>query len=75
MCYGKVLELIPNHVYAWYKRASSYIKQKNVESSLASLKRAIEIDKKYIELVKQDKDFESLRNDERFKALISNKNT
>jgi hypothetical protein len=34
------------------------------------LKKAIEIDKEYIESAKEDKDFESIRNDERFKALI-----
>jgi tetratricopeptide (TPR) repeat protein len=74
MCYNKVLKLYPNHVHAWYKRASSNIKQKNVENGLASLKKAIKIDKKYIEIAKQDKDFESLRNDERFKALTVNEN-
>jgi hypothetical protein len=37
------------------------------------LKKAIELDKGfYLELAKQDKDFESIRNDERFKALIKN---
>jgi hypothetical protein len=37
---------------------------------LSDLKKAIEIDKNFIESAKQDKDFENIRNDERFKALI-----
>jgi hypothetical protein len=34
------------------------------------LKKAIEMDKNNIELAKQEKDFASIRNDKRFKALV-----
>src|SRR5215213_1404265 len=68
--YDKVLELMPDDASAWYNRACSKVKKGDIEDGLADLKRAIGIDKNYIELAKQDKDFGSIRNDERFKALV-----
>jgi hypothetical protein len=54
----------------WYNKACSEVIKRDFENGLADLKKAIGIDKKYIELAKQDKDFESIRNDEMFRALI-----
>ena len=68
--FDKALELNPNDANAWYNRASSKIKLGNIKDGLSNLKKAIEIDKNNIELAKEDKDFESIRNDERFKDLI-----
>ena len=43
-----------------------------IDEGLGDLKYAIELgESEYIELAKQDKDFESIRDDERFKKLIS----
>jgi tetratricopeptide (TPR) repeat protein len=69
-CYDKALEIDPNRADAWYNRARYRAKKGDAENSLADLKEAIEIDKEYIESAKQEKDFESIRNDDRFKALI-----
>jgi cell fate (sporulation/competence/biofilm development) regulator YlbF (YheA/YmcA/DUF963 family) len=44
--------------------------QANIELAIADLKKAIELDPKYLELAKTDSDFDSIRNDDRFKALI-----
>lgn len=55
---------------AWYNRACSKVKKGDIEDGLDDLKKAIGIDKNYIELAKQDKDFGGIRNDERFKALV-----
>ena len=70
-CYNKSLDMNSNDAHAWYSRACSKIKKGDIEGSLVDLKKAIEIDKNSIESAKEDKDFESIRNDERFKALIT----
>jgi len=69
-CYDKALEIDPNYSDAWYNRALSNVKKGDTESALADLKKATELDKNNIELAKLDKDFESIRNEERFKALV-----
>jgi hypothetical protein len=55
-------------------RACFKIKKGDTEGGLVDLNKAIEIDKSYIESVIEDKDFDSVRMDERFKALILNAN-
>jgi tetratricopeptide (TPR) repeat protein len=71
-CYDKALEIDPNYADAWYNRACSKVKKGDIDDGLTDLKKAIEIDKeKYVKLAKEDRDFESIRNDDRFKALIS----
>ncbi len=69
-CYNRALEINPNNAFVWYNRVCARIKKGDIENGLEDLKKAIELDKKYIESAKQDKDFESIRNDERFKALV-----
>lgn len=60
----------PDYADALYYRACSKVKKAHNKNGLADLKKAIEMDKEYIELANQDKGFESIRNDERFRALI-----
>jgi hypothetical protein len=55
-----------------YNRASSKVKHGDIENGLADLGKAIEIDRDWTELAIQDKDFDSIRNDKRFKAVIRN---
>jgi tetratricopeptide (TPR) repeat protein len=68
--YDKAIELDPNLATALFIRASIKAKKGETENALADLKKAIESDKEYIESAKQAKDFEIIRNDERFKDLI-----
>jgi tetratricopeptide (TPR) repeat protein len=68
--YDKAIELNPNDAGAWYDRACSEVKKGHIKEGLADLKKAFEIDENYIKLAKQDKHFESIRNDEKFKALV-----
>jgi len=69
--YDKALRIDPISAITWYSRASSRIKATDKEGALSDLKRAVEIGgKKYIELAKQDKNFENIRNDEGFKAIL-----
>jgi tetratricopeptide (TPR) repeat protein len=69
-CYDEALEIKPDYVGARYNRACSKVKIRDIENALADLKKAVEINKDYIRIAKQDKDFESIRDDERFKALV-----
>lgn len=55
----------------WYNRACSNVRLGNIESGLADLEKAFELDKHNIELAKEDDDFEYIRNDKRFQAKLS----
>jgi tetratricopeptide (TPR) repeat protein len=68
-CYDKALEIEPDFASAWYNRARSKVQMGNIESSLSDLEKAVGIDKSLIELARQDQDFKSVRNHERFIAL------
>jgi tetratricopeptide (TPR) repeat protein len=70
-CYDNSLEIDPKYVDAWYNRACSKVRKGDIDDGLTDLKKAVEIKESYIEMAKEDKDFESIRNDDRFKALIS----
>ena len=46
------------------------VKKGEINEALKNLEEAIGLDPMYIEFVKTDKDFDPIRNDERFKKLI-----
>jgi tetratricopeptide (TPR) repeat protein len=69
-CHDEAIKLNPSDSRFWYNRACSQVLKGDIKKGLADLKKAIEIDKECIGLAKQDEDFESIRNDERFKALV-----
>jgi tetratricopeptide (TPR) repeat protein len=56
---------------AWCDKTRSYTKLKDPEKAPSSLKQAIELGKQeYINKAKDERDFEELHNDGRFKKLI-----
>jgi len=59
-CFGK----------AWYNKAVLESLRDNKEKSINFLKKAIGLDKKYIEMAKTDEDFDNTRNSKEFKELI-----
>lgn len=64
--------IVSRHNRSWYNRACARVKRGDIDNALVDLKEALEIDKEgYIELAKQEKDFEGIRDDDRFKKLIS----
>jgi tetratricopeptide (TPR) repeat protein len=69
-CCDKAIELDPKYADAWYNRASYKIKIDDIDNGLADLGKAVEINKDIIEFAKQDKSFEAIRNDERFRKLV-----
>ena len=73
MQYDKAIQIDPNKASAFYNSACYKVKKDDIASGLVDLEKALELDKEnYLELAKQDKDFESIRYDERYKALIKN---
>jgi tetratricopeptide (TPR) repeat protein len=67
----RVIEIEPQNADALYDRACYKIKKGNdVEDGLADLKKAIDINKEYIEMARQDEDFDYIKDDQRFKALL-----
>jgi tetratricopeptide (TPR) repeat protein len=69
--FDKALEIKPDLQQAWYNKAACYALQGNVEQALENLQQAINLNPDtYRELPKTDSDFDSIREDDRFQALI-----
>nr|MBX2862280.1 hypothetical protein [Leptolyngbyaceae cyanobacterium MAG.088] len=69
----KALAIAPDSTTAFYNKSCAYALWHKPDESLKFLQKAIELaPEKYIELAKTDTDFDSLRNDPRFQALITN---
>lgn len=69
--YNRVLEIKPDDNYAVYKKAACYSLQGDVQSAVETLKQAILLDSEYREMAKTDSDFDLIRQDDRFQALIN----
>ncbi|MEH2398375.1 tetratricopeptide repeat protein [Nostoc sp.] len=69
--YDQALKFKPDYYLAWYNKACCYTLQGNIEQALENLQKAINLSAdKCREWAKIDSDFDSLREDERFQALI-----
>ena len=56
---------------AWYNKACSYTLQGNIEQAIENLQKAIALNPdEYREMANTDSDFDKIREDERFQALI-----
>ena len=69
--YDQAIKINSNYANAYYNKACCYGLQNNVELAIENLQRAINLDVKYQDLAKTDKDFEQIRGDERFQSLLS----
>jgi tetratricopeptide (TPR) repeat protein len=68
--YQKVLELDSDYANAYYNIACLYGLQGDVDLGIQNLQRAIELDAECREVAKTDRDFDSLRQNSRFQALL-----
>ncbi|MBD2451639.1 tetratricopeptide repeat protein [Nostoc sp. FACHB-152] len=69
--YDKALSIKPDYKSAWYNKACCYALQGNIEQALENLQQAINLSPdEYREMAKNDSDFDNIRHDERFQALI-----
>jgi tetratricopeptide (TPR) repeat protein len=70
--YDKAIQLKPDDHKAWYNKACCYALQDNLEMALTNLGQAIALNPdKYRDMAKTDTDFDSIRHDERFQALVN----
>jgi Flp pilus assembly protein TadD len=65
-----ILRFQPDDAWALYNSACVYARQGNPDQALERLARAIERDRKWRDQARGDKDFETLREDARFVALV-----
>lgn len=70
--YDQALELKPDYDQAWYLKALVYSLQNNVDLAIENLTRAIKLNPECREAAKTDSDFDNIREEPKFKALIDN---
>ncbi len=69
--FDEALKFKPDYADAFYNKACCYALQDNVEQAIENLQKAINLNPdEYREYAKTDSDFDSIREDERFQALI-----
>ena len=69
--YDQVLAIKPNDTSAFYNKACCYALQNNIDQAIENLQQAIKLSpEEYREMAKTDSDFDKIREDERFQALI-----
>ena len=69
--YEQAIKIKPDLHEAWYNKACCYALQNNIEQALKNLQQAINLNPdEYREMAKTDSDFDNIRDDERFQALI-----
>ena len=69
--YDKAIELKPDDGGTWYNKACCYALQNNCDLAIKNLQQAIDLNPdEYREMAKTDSDFDNIRSDPRFQALI-----
>ena len=68
--YDKALEFKPDDHEAWYDKACCYGLQEQIDLAIANPQQAIALHSEYRDMAKTDLDFDRIRDDERFQALI-----
>jgi tetratricopeptide (TPR) repeat protein len=69
--YDQAVEINPNYYIAWYYQACCYALQGNLQQAIKSLAQAINLNPEECqEWVKTNSDFDSIRHDCQFSALL-----
>ena len=68
--FDQALVLQPDNASAYYNKACCYSLQQKIELAIDTLQYAITLDSKYRDMAKTDSDFDGIRDDERFQAVI-----
>jgi tetratricopeptide (TPR) repeat protein len=69
--YDEALKIKPDYANTYFNKACAYALQENILLALDNLKQAINLDSKYLEMAKNDPDFDKIRNDSRFIDLLN----
>lgn len=70
-CYDKILSQEPSNANALYHKACAKSLQRDSSTALELLEHAIRIDSQFATKAASDKDFDTIRDDTRFKALTA----
>ncbi len=73
--YDQAIAINPNLHAAWYNKAGCYAHLGKLEEGFENLQRALDLNPKYREMAKTDADFDDIRQDARFQALIGESST
>ncbi|HAG83914.1 MAG TPA: hypothetical protein DCL61_22885, partial [Cyanobacteria bacterium UBA12227] len=69
--FDKAIEIKPDNANAFYNKACTYALQSQIELALENLQQAINLNPdESRQIAKTDSDFDSIRSDNRFQALI-----
>jgi tetratricopeptide (TPR) repeat protein len=68
--FTQALKLNPKYAGAYYNKAWIYSLKKEVKAAIENLQRAINLDAKLREIAKTDSDFDNIRKDKQFQALV-----
>ncbi|MDJ0798513.1 MAG: tetratricopeptide repeat protein [Calothrix sp. MO_167.B12] len=68
--YDKAVAIKPDKHEAWYNRACAYSCLGDIDTAIENLQTAVNLNPKYQEMAKTDSDFDAIRDDERFVALM-----
>ncbi|PZO51301.1 TPR end-of-group domain-containing protein [Phormidesmis priestleyi] len=68
--YDRVLKIEPENAFALYNKAKCYALQNNVALAIESLAQAIALDPRVRENAKSDADFDTIRGNALFQALL-----
>ncbi|TAG52363.1 MAG: hypothetical protein EAZ28_29560, partial [Oscillatoriales cyanobacterium] len=69
--YDKALEFKPDDTSAFYNKACCYALHSQIDQAIQNLQQAINLNPdEWREMAKTDSDFDSMRSDVRFQALI-----
>ena len=69
--FEEALKLKPDDPSTLYNKSCCYALQNQLEPALNHLQQVIKLDSKYRELARSDSDFDNIRRDDRFQALIN----
>ena len=68
--FDKAIEIKQNKHQAWYNKACCYGLQKKIDLAIETLQYAITLNSRYRDRAKRNSDFDGIRDDDRFQALL-----
>ena len=68
--FNQALKLNPDYALAYYNKACVYSSKREIKEAIENLQRAIDLNAKLRDMAKTDSDFDNIRQDRQFRALV-----
>lgn len=68
--YNRAIQLQPDLAVAYYNKARAYSLQRDIKAASENLKQAIVLGAGFRNMAKTDADFDNIRQDKQFQALV-----